>query len=106
MALNREFFNDFNISSGVINEDFIMDVFEKRLSAFMRITDFLDDEDIQSNFFFINGYIIPTSIILNNYLANNMGSGFSTTKKSIHFPHYENLSNPSTESLLVSRNIN
>jgi len=50
-----------------------MDVFEKRLSAFMRITDFLDDEDIQSNFFFINGYIIPTSIILNNYLANNMG---------------------------------
>ena len=83
-----------------------MDVFEKRLSAFMRITDFLDDEDIQSNFFFINGYIIPTSIILNNYLANNMGTGFSTTKKSIHFPHYENLSNPSTESLLVSRNIN
>lgn len=106
LALNREFFNDFNISSGVINEDFIMDVFEKRLSAFMRITDFLDDEDIQSNFFFINGYIIPTSIILNNYLANNMGQGFSTTKKSIHFPHYENLSNPSTESLLVSRNIN
>lgn len=105
LALNRDFFNDFNISSGVINEDFIMDVFEKRLSAFMRITDFLDDEDIQSNFFFINGYIIPTSIILNNYLANNMGAGFSTTEKSIHFPHYENLSNPSTESLLVSKNI-
>ena len=71
----------------------------------MRITDFLDDEDIQSNFFFINGYIIPTSIILNNYLANNMGQGFSATKKSIRFPHYENLSNPSTESLLVSKNV-